>query len=231
MLSFAHTQERRIIMVCSDAKKQMLSGWLKKNGNREYNSLLKLQGFLLFYELFSKINGLEADFSHLQGYKCGLIFRDVWEDYAHDRLSFDAAVEEAYSASREQVVEEYAKRSQFLVGILSEKELSILMKKLDLWKSHESQIVQGEHPVELQESDFSEADAKQVGLLEKMYPMPLIDNSHVIAINNHYFVFNKQDAKRLSKQHYDILSSLSRGEELVNPVYVRLDEEGRLIVD
>jgi hypothetical protein len=64
-----------------------------------------------------------------------------------------------------------------------------------------------------------------------MYPVSLIDNSHVIAINNHYFVFNKQDAERLSKQHYDILSNLSDGEELANPVYVRLDEEGRLIVD
>lgn len=218
-------------MVCSDAKKQMLSGWLKKNGNREYNSLIKLQGFLLFYELFSKINGLKADFSHLQGYKCGFIFRDVWEDYAHDRLSFDAAVEEAYSASSEQVVEEYAKRSQFLVGVLSEKELSILMQKLDLWKSHEPQIIQERHPVELQESDFSEEDAEQISLLEKMYPISLMDNSHVIAINNHYFVFNKQDAERLSKQHYDILSNLSDGEELANPVYVRLDEEGRLIVD
>jgi hypothetical protein len=99
MLLFAYTQERRTIMVFSNAKKWMLSGWLKKNGNTEYNSLIKLQGFLLFYELFSKINGLEADFGYLQGYKYGLVFRDVWEDYTHDRLAFDAAVEEAYSVS------------------------------------------------------------------------------------------------------------------------------------
>jgi hypothetical protein len=85
--------------------------------------------------------------------------------------------------------------------------------------------------VELQESDFSEEDAKLIGLLEKMYPISLIDNSYVITINNHYFVLNKQDTERLSKQHYDLLSTLSDGEELANPVYVRLDEEGRLIVD
>ncbi len=218
-------------MVYSNPRKLMLSGWLKKNGNTEYNSPLKLQKFLLFYEAFTKINEGSADFSHLKGYKRGPVFSNVWGDYTYERAAFDAAVEEEYSAHHEQLVEEYAKRSQFLVSILSENELSMLTHRLNIWKAKESRIMQGERQVELQESDFNDDDAKLVGLLEKMYPVSLIDHSHIIEIDNHYFVFSKQDAVRLSEQHFDILSELADSEQLANPVYVELDEEGRLIVD
>jgi hypothetical protein len=218
-------------MVYSSSRKLMLSGWLKQNGNTEYNSPLKLQKFLLFYEAFTKINGGTADFTHLKGYKRGPVFSNVWGDYTYERPSFDAAVEEEYSTFHEQVVEEYAKRSLFLVSILSENELSMLTHRLNIWKSKESRIMRGERQVELQESDFNDDDAKLMNLLEKMYPISLIDSSHIIEIDNHYFVFSKQDASRLSEQHFDILSELSDSEQLANPVYVELDEEGRLIVD
>ncbi len=218
-------------MVCSNSRKLRLSGWLKQNGNTEYNSPLKLQKFLLFYEAFTKINNGTADFSNLKGYKRGPVFSNVWRDYTYERLTFDAAAEEEYSASHEEVIEEYAKKSQFIVSVLSENELSMLTHRLNIWKSKESRIMQGERQVELHESDFSDDDAKFIGLLDKMYPLSLIDNSHIIEIDNHYFVFSKQDAGRLSEQHFDILSELSDNEQLNNPVYVALDEEGRMIVD
>jgi hypothetical protein len=218
-------------MIHSSPRKLILSGWLKQNGNTEYESLLKLQKFLLFYELFAKINGKTADFNHLKGCKYGPVFSDVWEDYTHERLAFDAAVKKEYSVSHEQVVEEYAKKSQFLVSVLSENELSVLTNRLNIWKSRETQILQGESQVELQESDFNDDDAKLMVSLETMYPMSLIDNSHIIEIDNHYFVFGKQDAGRLSEKHLDILRELSDKEQLSNPVYVELDEEGTLIVD
>lgn len=218
-------------MLYSNSRKLSLSGWLKQNGNTEYNSPLKLQKFLLFYEALAKINDDIADFSHLKGYKRGPVFSNVWGDYTYERPSFDSAVEEEYSASPEQVNEEYAKKSQFLVSVLSENELSTLTHKLNIWKSKESRIMQGERQVELHESDFSDEDAKLIGLLDKMYPVSLIDNSHIIEIDNHYFVFSKQDAAKLSEQHFDILSELSDNEQLINPIYVELDEEGRLIVD
>jgi hypothetical protein len=218
-------------MVYSSSRKLTLSGWLKKNGNTEYNSPLKLQKFLLFYEAITKINGGTADFSNLKGYKRGPVFSNVWGDYTYERLAFDDAVEKEYSAYPEQVVEEYAKRSQFLISILSENELSTLTHKLNIWKSKEDRIMKGERQVELQESDFTDEDAKLMALLEKMYPISLIDSSHVIEIDSHYFVLSKQDSCRLSAQHFDILSELADNEQLANPVYVELDEEGRLIVD
>lgn len=186
---------------------------------------------MLFYEAFIKINEGTADFTHLKGYKRGPVFSNVWGDYTYERLAFDDAVEKEYYSPREHIVEKYAKKSHFLVSILSENELSALTHRLNLWKSKESKIMQGERQVELQESDFSDDDAKLIGLLDKMYPLSLIDNSHVIEIDNHYFIFSKQDASRLSEQHFDILSELSDSEPLANPVYVELDEEGRLIID
>ncbi len=218
-------------MVHSNQRKLLLSGWLKQNGSTEYNSPLKLQKFLLFYEAFTKANGGVADFSHLKGYKNGPVFSNVWGDYTYDRLEFDAAAEKEYSAQHGQLVEDYAKKSRFLVGILSENELSALTHKLNIWKSKESRIMQGEYQVELQESDFNDDDVRLIRLLEEMYPVSMIDNSHVIEIDNHYFIFSNQDASRLKAQHFDVLSELSSREQLENPVYVELDGEGRLIVD
>ena len=89
----------------------------------------------------------------------------------------------------------------------------------------------GERQVDLSESDFSDADVRIMKLLDEMYPASLIDNSHIIEIDNHYFIFSKQDAEQLTEQHFDTLSALSENEQLMNPVYVELDEEGRLIID
>ena len=53
-------------MINSTKRKLALSGWLKNNNGKEYDTPLKLQKFLLFYELFSDIDGDEADFSDLR---------------------------------------------------------------------------------------------------------------------------------------------------------------------
>ena len=218
-------------MIHSNSRKLLLSGWLKENGKKEYDSPLKLQKFLLFYEALEKVNGGTADFSHLKGYQRGPVFSNVWGDYTYERSAFDEAVEKEYAASRDQVVEKYAKKSQFLVSVLSENDLSALTHKLNMWKTKESKIMQGERQVELLESDFNENDAALIGLLDKMYPMSLIDDTYVVELNNYYFLFSKHDASRLSAQHFDVLSALCDGGQLRNPVYAEIDEEGRIIID
>lgn len=218
-------------MINSNSRKLLLSGWLKQNGFTEYDSPLKLQKFLLFYEAFTKVKGGVADFSNLKGYKYGPVFSKVLGDYTHERIAFDHAVEQEYSNPHENIDEQQAKKSHFLVKILSAGELSELTHKLNLWNSKAPRIMKGEQQVELQESDFSAEDAKLIGLLDQMYPLELIDNSQIIPIDNHCFLFSKEDAEKLSEGHYDILSELADSKQLANPVYVELDEEGRLIVD
>lgn len=67
--------------------------------------------------------------------------------------------------------------------------------------------------------------------LEEMYPIEVIENSSVISLDNHYFVFSNKDRVNLTEAHFDLLETLADIEELHNPVYVELDEDGRLIVD
>lgn len=52
-------------MIYSNDRKRCLSGWLHQNSRAAYNTALKLQKFLLFYECFSKVSGEKADFGHL----------------------------------------------------------------------------------------------------------------------------------------------------------------------
>ena len=218
-------------MINSNSRKLSLSGWLKENGSAAYYSPLKLQKFLFFYEAFSKVDGDNTDFSHLRGYERGPVFSTVWGDYTHDRHEFDKAVQKANHNSQESVNLERAKRSQFLVSILSEKELSGLTHQLNIWKTKEQRIMRGEKQVELSEEDFNESDKRLVKLLEMMYPTSLIEHSHIVGIDNHFFIFSIEDSKRLTEQHFDTLSALCDNCQLNNPVYVELDKEGRLIVD
>lgn len=218
-------------MIYSNNRKLCLSGWLRHNHEKEYNTPLKLQKFLLLYEAFSKVDGEIPDFSHLKGYKRGPVFSHVWGDYTKERTAFDDAVDKSYGHKEEDINEVRAKRSAFIVATLSERDLSDLTHKMNIWKSKEDRIMSGEYQVELNESDFNEEDTKLISLLEQMYPESMIDDSAVINLDNYYFVFRKKDVKKLTEEHFDTLLTLTEREKLYNPVYVDIDEEGRLIID
>lgn len=218
-------------MIYSNQRKLSLSGWLKEHEMNEYNKPLKLQKFLLFYEVFSKINGESPDLSYLRGYKRGPVFSQVWGDYTHERKQFDEAASEAYQNHSYEIVSERAERCSFIVKTLSEHELSSLTHKMNLWKSKEQQIMAGKHQVDLEEQDFIEDDFQMISTLEKMYPIEMIRNSFVIEMNNYFFVFSKKDVIHLPEEHFDILGALTDVPGLTNPVYVEVDEEGRLLVD
>lgn len=117
-----------------------------------------------------------------------------------------------------------------MVRSLTLQDLSLLSHESNLWKSQEVRIRNGEQQVELYEKDFSEADGKLMEMLIKMYPISLIDNSTVIRINNHYFLFDKHDANSLTNQQLDTLCTLSEREYLHNPIYVELDADGQQII-
>ncbi len=218
-------------MIYSNNRKLCLSGWLKHNNVKEYDTPLKLQKFLLLYEAFSKVAGEEVDFSHLKGYKKGPVFSHVWGDYTKERIAFDHAAEECYEYKKESIDELRARKCAFIVASLSERELSDLTHKMNIWKTKENRIMEGEYQVELDENDFNEEDFKLMGLLDQMYPIEMIDKSCIITLDNHYFVFSMEDKQKLTEEHMDILSVLAENEQLYNPIYVEIDDEGRLIID
>lgn len=114
---------------------------------------------------------------------------------------------------------------------MTEKELSDLTHQMNLWKSKETRILQGEYQVDLHEQDFNSDDEKMIKLLDCMYSENMIDNSKIINLDKNYFVFHKDEVSKLTEEHFDTLLTLSEQEDLHNPVYVDIDEEGRLLID
>ncbi len=218
-------------MIYSNDRKRCLSGWLHQNNKNEYDTPLKLQKFLLLYECFSKVAGETPDFGHLRGYKRGPVFSQVWGDYTKEREAFDNAADECFRSGTVPVNETRAKKCAFVVSVLSESELSELTHSMNLWKSKEARILKGEYQVDLDENDFNKDDVRIISLLDKMYPIELIENSSVVEIDNQYFVFSKDDMTKLTEWHFDILSTLAEKGRLNNPVYVEIDEGGRLVID
>lgn len=218
-------------MIYSNNRKRCLSGWLYRNNKKEYDNPLKLQKFLLLYECFSKVSGEKPDFEHLRGYTRGPVFSQVWGDYTKDRREFDRAAEKSYNSEKNNINEERAEKCAFVVRTLSENELSELTHAMNLWKAKEKRILGGEYQVDLEESDFDNEDFKMISALDKMYPIEIIRNSSVVEIDSHYFVFHKNDMSKLTERHFDTLSSIAESGEICNPVYVEIDEGGRLVID
>ena len=220
-----------IYMINSNIRKLSLSGWLKDKDSKSYETSLKLQKFLLLYESFAKISGEQPDFSHLRGYKRGPVFSNVWGDYTKERVQFDKVAIQAYEQNKDEINSERATICDFIVGTMSEKELSDFTHEMNLWKSKEKRIMAGEYSVTLDESDFNKHDENMICLLSEMYPIDMINNSTIISTDCNYFVFNKKDVPKLTEQHFDTLSTLSEQENLHNPVFVEIDEKGILVID
>lgn len=218
-------------MLFSNDRKLSLSGWLQENNTLSYFSPLRLQKFLFFYEAFSKADGDYSDFSHLKGYKRGPVFSQVWGDYTKDRAEFDTVSLQTYHNKSEQINEKRAQRASFIVSSLSENELSSLTHQFNIWNAKYQRIMSGEQQVELFEKDFSEADYTIIQSLKQIFPEEMIQNCDIIAIGEKYFVFSKKELALLTEQHFDILASLSDHPDLHNPVYVEIDNDGRLCVD
>ena len=224
-------ERRRIGMPYSNNRKLALSGWLKSNDAVSYGLSLKLQKFLFLYEAFSKISDDNPDFSCLKGYQRGPVFSTVWGDYTRERKDFDRAALSAYNSNIDIIDEQRAKKVDFIIGSLSESDLSELTHGFNIWRVKSKQIMAGEQHVELDEADFNDDDIKMTMLLERMYPDEMINHSVIIPISEKYFVFSENDMKKFTEQHMDILIALAKNKELHNPVFVEIEDDGRLSID
>ena len=218
-------------MTNSSKRKLSLSGWLKENSKIEYDSPLKLQKFLFFYEALSKVKKNDSEFSYLKGYKNGPVFSNVYGDYTKERKIFDKEAEKAFIANKDMVDNEIANKAKFLVRVLTEKELSVLSHKMNIWNSKEKQISNGELQVTLNESDFNENDFKIVEDIDKIFPIEFIQNHDIVSVGKNHFVFDNDDIPKIAENQIDTLYELSTKEELENPVYVNINERGIMEID
>ncbi len=218
-------------MIRSNDRKLCLSGWLQETNISAYTNPLKLQKFLFLYEAFSKTYGDYSDFSHLKGYVRGPVFSTVWGDYTKERAAFNARTIECYKSNATLLNAEQAEKCAFIVNVLTEKELSDLTHGMNIWAVSQDRIMSGERQVALNERDFTNHDEDIIRALDSMYPVSLIRDLVQIPIDNICFVVSKENYAKLTEEHIDTLALLVNNEELHNPVFVEVDDEGGLLID
>lgn len=215
----------------SSERKRYLSGWLEYNYPEEYTSSLKLQKFLFLYEAFSKVEKDTYEFTQLEGWKNGTVFCSVWNDYTKNRAEFNAVARDNYFKHKKDINYNRAKICSFIVSVLSEKELSELTHQFHIWNSQINMLKLNLRHIKLDDRDFNSNDIRIVKLLHSMYPVDFIDSVNVVKIEDYAFLVPKGQYDRLTDTHLDTLVRLTESESLTNPIYIEIDDEGRLLVD
>ncbi|GAA5414334.1 hypothetical protein [Ureaplasma ceti] len=218
-------------MINSNIRKLTLSGWLKKHYRCSFDSSLKLQKFLLLYESFCKVFNEKYDFNNLRGWERGPVFSNVWGDYTKEKIEFLMMSKACYENNFQHIKEDIAQKCGFIVSSLTEQELSNITHEMNIWKAQYYRIHNGERNVTLCELDFNQNDEQIIRSLDEMYPIEMINNSEIINLKEKYFIISKSNITKLKSKHFNVLTRLSECEELNNPVFVDIDEEGRLLID
>ncbi|WP_273713347.1 hypothetical protein [Leuconostoc mesenteroides] len=217
-------------MLNLDKEKLALLSWLYKNDQRSYQNTRKVQKFLFFYEIFSKIVGESYELGNFKIWLHGPVDSYVYGDYTYRQPELIRAIES--NKTHESVQEEIAKKADFLVQILNTEEISNLTHEFDLWKTPAASFEHYEQKnISLNEKHFSHTDELMAEELFAMYDEKMIENSTVIHTFGKHFVLTNDDANNLTEDQQSILDGLSFDENLQNPVFVEIDEDGALIID
>lgn len=218
-------------MIHSNDRKLCLSGWLQEHENGLYNSSLRLQKFLFFYEVFCKVDGLDYDFDRLKGYRNGPVFSSVYGDYRNDRKDFDAASLNVFHEKGSLVQDKLSKKASFLLKALNDEDIIAVTHNYDMWKTQQTNIEAGIYQVPMLDKDFSDHDVQITKRLMQMFPEKMIDNSIIYSIRNRRYLFRREDYAKLTSEHLEDLAEVADNPDLENPVYVTFDWEGRLLLD
>ena len=128
--------------------------------------------------------------------------------------------------------ENRAKRCAFIVQTLTEEECSSFMKKLNIWKAKESEILNHKYNIaELDLADLNDEDINLITMLYNRYSSELVENSEIITVKEKKFVVSKIDHEKIIQNHMERLEKLAKKPKLHNPVFVKLDDEGKLVKD
>ena len=119
-----------------------------------------------------------------------------------------------------------------MVQTRTEEEWSSFTKRLNIWKAKESEIFKYERKMaELDWDDFNDADINLITMLANQYPSKLVENSKIITVKEKKFVVSKIDHEKIIQNHMVRLEKLAKKPKLYNPVFVRIDDEGKLVLE
>lgn len=200
--------------------------WLHKQEEVTKFSKLQLQKFLFFYEMFQYLDGRDYDFSSLKAYKNGPVFSNFYGDITYQEAE---VVDYLDNVQHEIMIDDSnAKVSKFLVETMTDSELSKLTHEFNMWKVHQDSIAANIQQIPMDEKDITDEDIELLQLIKISEPSY---DYKVLKLGEKRFVFSQEDFKLLHDSHLELLDSLSSSEDLINPVYIELDSEGRLLID
>lgn len=202
--------------------------WVNKHSNTSISGL-KQQKYLLFYEMFSKVNGLEYNIDYLKAYPNGPVFSNVFGDAKHRENEFYNEIESIDSF--ENIDESIANLSLALVKSFTDNEISLLTHNLDMWQSKEERIKNGERQIPISETDITESDVEFFNQTYSEYKYLLSIGIMHFRISEKIFRISEEDYDNLSDVHHEVIDLLSLDKSLDNPVYLELDENGVLLID
>lgn len=217
-------------MINSNSRKLILSGWMQENNETEYNTSLKLQKFLFMYEMLSDLNENDGDFENLQGWKDGPVFATVYGDYTYRKEEFSSRAIDLYKSSKEKINEKYVKLANFIVSIMNCEELSQFTHGFNIWK-HDEKLIATTKNHKLDKENISDDDRELLKTLENSYSLEYIDSVEIIKIRKKVFLIPKEKVKTLSDEQRSTLEVLADMNDLINPVYIEIDDDGVLLVD
>lgn len=207
--------------------------WLFNKDKREFYHVLKLVKFVFFYEVFSKVKGIETASLDFKIYEQGPVDTRLRGDFEFRSQEFMDKINEIKD-SITGVDTDIAKKAYWTVNTLNRREISDLTHQFDYWKKGVPKNgVWANTNIDGNPSDFSESDEELARLLFDMADIDIIDNSSVIHFNGKHFVLSNSDFERLTEKQQKTLEELSEINEdcLQNPVYVSLEEDGGIIID
>lgn len=84
---------------------------------------------------------------------------------------------------------------------------------------------------ELDWDDFNDADVNLITMLANQYSSEMVENSEIISVKEKKFVVSKIDHENIIQNHMERLEKLAKKPKLYNPVFVKLDDKGELVVE
>ena len=84
---------------------------------------------------------------------------------------------------------------------------------------------------ELDWDDFNDADINLITMLANQYSSEMVKNSEIITVKEKKFVVSKINHENIIQNHMERLEKLAKKPKLHNPVFVKLDDEGKLVVE
>lgn len=225
LVFFYVIKEAKMVINTPKTRLEKIS-WLNNQEDLANFSKLQLQKFLFFYEMFQFAESKAFDFSSLKAYKNGPVFSNFYGDITYR----EDEVKNYLEQNREDIKIDInnAKSSMFLINTMTDSELSSLTHEFDFWNIHKDRIEAQEKQIDMEQEDITKSDIDILRLIKNSEPNY---DYEILKLGEKRFVFSKDDFSLLSDDHLELLDSLSGNEELINPVFVELDTEGRLLID